>query len=151
MANYDEFSEIPMDGGIDYKEEERREIPDGEYLFTVCELKSELRERTEKAPRHMVMKFRLKLSTADGDAGYLWDNVPMYMRFLWKYAKLAKAIGHTPADAEKVTLRWNEIVGAEGRCRVKRKPQKNDPAKTFAEIEYLIPGEGDPRLKELDF
>lgn len=154
MPDYDEFAEIPMDGGVVWREEDQqpKEIPDGEYIFTVCELKTEWKERSEKAPRHMVQKFRLKLSNADGDVGYLWDNVPMYMKFMWKYTKLAKAIGHTPKDSDKVTLRWSEIVGAEGRCKVERKPQKKDPTKTFAAIDYLLPAdENDPALKELDF
>ena len=140
MSQIDEYAAIPMNGEIIY-DNEHKIIQPGEYLFTVISMKREQVERSEKMPNHINIKFQLKLETADGDAGKVWDNLRMYNKWLWKYAELAVSIGHTPVGSNRIQIDWSKFVGAQGQVQIgKRTWERNDGTKKEQNtFEYLCP------------
>ena len=61
MAEFDDMAAIPMDGSEIHYEEQKKVIPEGEYLFTITQMKREQQNATDKMPRHVNIKFMLKL------------------------------------------------------------------------------------------
>lgn len=146
MSQYDENAAIGMDDGftVEYDDAQKL-IPDGEYLFRIINMKREQVEKTDKMPAHINIKFQIKIEDADGVVGTAWDNVRMYMKWAWKFAELAKAIGDTPPDSKTCRINWGAFVGAEGRVKVGNKTwEKRDgtkePQNTF---KYLPPAVSD--------
>ena len=137
----DEMAEIPMDGAEVVYEDENREIPPGEYFFRVVALKRVKEEASGSMPAHVNIKFKLELETPEGKVGVAWDNIRMYQKFLWKYADLAKAIGHTAPDATRIKLDWSTFVGATGRVKLgKREWKKSDGTTELQnDFKYLTP------------
>ena len=118
---------IPMDGSEVEYQTENREIAPGEYFFTITAMKRVQEEARGSMPAHVNVKFKLQLETPDGPVGVVWDNLRMYQKWLWKYAKLAKCIGHTPPDATRIRIDWGTFVGATGRVKIsKREWKKSD-------------------------
>lgn len=136
---------ISFDEGIHYEggSGEFREIPEGEYCFRILQYRRENVQATGKMPNHVNVKFQLELEDADGIAGKVWDNLRMYQKWAWKYAQIAKSIGHAaPADKD-IRINWGAIEGAEGRLKLKKREwTKNDGTKGLQnDFEYLLPAE----------
>ena len=127
MATIDETAAIPMDGSEVEYTSENREVPAGEYFFTITAMKRVQEESRGSMPAHVNVKFKLQLETGDGPVGVVWDNLRMYNKWLWKYAELAKCIGHTAPDATRIRIDWGKFVGATGRVKIsKREWKKSD-------------------------
>lgn len=127
MATIDEMAAIPMDGSEIEYQSENREVPPGEYFFTIMAMKRVQEEARGSMPAHVNVKFKLQLETADGPVGVVWDNLRMYNKWLWKYAELAKCIGHTAPDATRIRIDWGRFEGATGRVKLsKREWKKSD-------------------------
>jgi hypothetical protein len=137
---YNENDAIPMDGSFEV-EAPSSLIPEGEYLFTIAQMKREQVEAKGKMPKHVNIKFMLRLENADGPAGTVWDNLRMYMKWAWKFAELAKSIGHTAADANSCRIDWSKFEGAQGRVKITQKDwEKNDGTKEKQNaFKYLLP------------
>lgn len=145
-----EMAEIPMDGTPVTYEGGSSIIQPGEYLFRIINLRKEMVEATAKMPKHMNMKFQLKLETADGPSGTAWDNIRMYRKWLWKYSELAKSIGHAAKDSTSILIHWDKFVGSEGRVKIditdwKKSDGTVEKQNTF---KYLLPAENP---KEMPF
>ena len=144
MAEYDDMAAIPMDGSITY-EEQKKIIPEGEYLFRIEQMKREQQNATDKMPRHVNVKFMLRLENEDGPAGTAWDNLRMYMKWAWKFAEIAKSIGHTPPESKSCRIDWEHFIGAEGRVRISVKDWKRNDGTVEKQnaFKYLPPAKDD--------
>lgn len=123
MSYIDENAAIPMDGNFEV-EAPSSLIPEGEYLFTIAQMKREQVEAKGNMPKHTNIKFMLRLENADGPAGTVWDNLRMYMKWAWKFSAIAKSIGHTPPDSKSSRIIWANFEGAQGRVRITVKDWK---------------------------
>lgn len=140
---FDENAAIPMDGTPVIYEDENALIPAGEYTFRVLTVKRVNEEARGKMPAHVNIKFKMQLFTLEGaSAGVAWDNIRMYMRFMWKYAEFAKCIGQTPPGDNQIRLNWSQAEGAEGRVRVSMREWKRQDGTTEQQndFKYLVPG-----------
>lgn len=143
MTEFNENAAIPMDGPIEYDGSSQL-LPEGDYYFTIQEMKREQCSSTEKMPPHINVKFRLKLTNGEL-TGHAWDNLRMYQKWIWKYADIAKCIGHTAAESTQIRVDWNKFVGAEGKVRVTLKDwRRNDgTVEKQYNFKYLLPvGDG---------
>lgn len=147
MSYENENMPISLDGDVEYTGGSSL-IPEGEYLFRIANMKREEVEAKGDMPKHINLKFQLKLENADGSAGYAWDNVRMYMKWVWKYSDLAKSIGHWPVSAAKGHIDLNRFVGAEGRVRVTITDWKKRDGTTEKQnsFKYLPPAEQPPEV-----
>lgn len=146
MAEYDDMAAIPMDGSVEIQyEEPKKIIPEGEYLFRIEQMKREQQNATDKMPRHVNVKFMLRLENEDGPVGTAWDNLRMYMKWMWKFAEIAKSIGHTPVDSNTYRIDWDKFIGAEGRVKVTVKDWKKNDGTTEQQnnFKYLPPAVDD--------
>ena len=84
---------------------------------------------------------KIDLENADGQRGTVWDNLRMYQKWVWKYAEIAKAIGHTSPDSTQIRIDWSRFVGASGKVRLSHRVwEKDDGTKeTQADLKYIIP------------
>lgn len=135
-----ENMEIPMDGAIEY-DGGYSLVPEGEYFFTVIDWKKIQTPAKGKMPNHINIKFKLHLENADNVSGTAWDNLRMYQKWVWKYAEIAKAIGHTAPDCTQIRIDWSRFVGAGGKVKVShREWEKDDGTKeTVLDFKYVIP------------
>ncbi len=141
MAN--EMYEIPMDGSpVIYDGDQNELVPAGEYLFRVLQMKRVHREAKGKMPKHVEVRFYMELENADGERYKVWDGIRMYSAFIWKYAALAKAIGHTKKDSKNIIVDWSRFEGAEGRVKVTQRKWNDQMQNDFT---YLLPAE-DPGI-----
>ena len=136
----DENMAIPMDGAVEY-DGSYSLPPEGEYFFTVVDWKKVQTQAKGKMPNHINIKFKLDLENADGQRGTVWDNLRMYQKWVWKYAEIAKAIGHTSPDSTQIRIDWSRFVGASGKVRLSHRVwEKDDGTKeTQADLKYIIP------------
>lgn len=112
---YNENEAIPMDGtSVHYEENATQVVPAGKYRFRIAMVRREQVNQTDKMPRHINMRWMMILEDADGERGRVWDNLRMYNKWLWKYAQVAKAIGHTAPESPDVRIDWSRFEGATG-------------------------------------
>ena len=140
MTELNENAAIPMDGTAVEYDSTPQLLPEGEYFFTVMEMKREQCGSSEKMPPHINVKFRLKLTNGEL-TGHAWDNLRMYQKWIWKYADIAKSIGHTAPDSTLVRVDWAKFVGSEGKVKVTLKDwTRNDgTVEKQYQFKYLLP------------
>ena len=150
----DEYGAIPMDGQpVDYHQDSSDEITPGEYFFRIEAMKRVQQQASGNMPSHVNVKFKLRLETPEGVAGYLWDNIRMYNKFLWKYADLAKAIGHTPPDSTQIRIDWGSFVGSTGKVKITDQEWKKQDGTVSIQknCKYLVPAKADGSSEEQPF
>ena len=135
-----EYDAIPMDAPVEY--DGGNELPPaGEYFFTVCDMKRKQVEKTDKMPPHVDVRYLLRLEDGSGHTYTLWDDIRMYQKWVWKYAELARSIGHTAPDDRMIRIDWPRFVGSGGRCQVTLKDWTRHDGTTEkqAQVKYLLP------------
>jgi len=144
MSNYNENDAIPMDRPVEY--EGTSIVPDGEYFFKVLKTERKQSEGGANFPAHLKMVIYLQIQDKEGNViGTVKDDIPMFMKFIWKYHDFAKSIGVVKPDVKDVFVNWNEVPGCEGKCKVTtRKYKKTDGSEGEQnQVKYLLPAKAD--------
>lgn len=132
-----DWDEIELDG-----KEERIEIPNGDYDFTVDHFERAKTGENSKVPGTNMAVVYCVIHTEGNPM--IRANLVLTERMQWKLKEFFVSIGMIKAGAEsKTRISWNDIAGRRGRCRIVQKENYNDKTKTHAEIDrFLKPEEG---------
>ena len=99
MAEERAFS---WDEEIEAVENEFVDIPAGDYDFKITNFERGYFEGSE-----------------NGQKGRIKQNLFLHSKSQWQLTGFARAIGHMKKGDDKFTIRWNEVLGATGRFKIK--------------------------------
>lgn len=139
--SYNENDAIPTDAPVEY-EGGFSVIPEGEYFFKVLSVERKQSEGGPNSPPHTKMNMTLQIENAEGHSlGQVKDDLPMFMKFVWKYNDFAKSIGMVKPDEKNIFVDWKNVPGSEGKCKLTiRKYEKRDGTTGEQnQVKYLIP------------
>lgn len=127
---YDWNDEIENDGSV------FEPLPEGEYDFTIEKFERGRSKGEGKLPPCNMAIVYFTVHGPDWDVS-IKENYILHTRMEWKLSELFRAIG-AKKKGERVTMNWNLLPGAKGRCLVKLEPGFNDPSKKFNRIDKLL-------------
>ena len=131
-----EWDDIALDG-----KEERIELEDGEYEFTVDHFERAKTGPESKNPGTNMAVVYCNIH-AEGEP-QIRVNLVLSERTRWKLKEFFISLGIIKAGAETpVKISWNDVPGRRGRCTIVHKPNYNDATKTHAEIDRFLPPAG---------
>lgn len=111
-----EGRELGWDDAITNDESEFQPIPEGDYTFTVTKF-----ERGRSAGKGKLPPCNMAILTLRIDGGArsitVTENLILHSSLEWKLSSFFRSIGQKK-HGEPLCPRWNEVVGAVGRCRV---------------------------------
>lgn len=116
MSEYENERELGWDDVIENDGEDYQPLPEGDYTFTVTKFERGRSKGSSKMPPCNMAIITMRV---EGDAGSatITDNIILHTKTEWKISSFLRAIGQKK-HGEQVRPRWQEIVGARGRCHV---------------------------------
>ena len=115
MAEERAFS---WDEEIEAVENEFVDIPAGDYDFKITNFERGYFEGSEKMPACNEAKITYE-ENVNGQEGRIKQNLFLHSKSQWQLTGFARAIGHMKKGDDKFTIRWNEVLGATGRFKIK--------------------------------
>lgn len=142
---YEEKTTFDWDDAItdDGQDQDWVLLPAGEYDFTVDELEKSYYPGGAKLPPCNCAILTLKIQHPDGTTNKVWDRLYLVKKVEWKLSSFFRSIG-VKQHGESVTMDWDAVVGATGRCKVgvhEYNGQKQNDIKA-----YLDPAENKPAM-----
>lgn len=114
--NNPEGRELGWDDSISNDESEFQPIPEGDYTFTVTKFERGRSKGSNKLPACNMAMLTLRIE-GGGRTVTITDNLVLHSSLEWKLSAFFRSIGQKK-HGERLCPRWNEVVGARGRCRV---------------------------------
>lgn len=117
MAYQDENRVLGWDDEIEKDDEEFIVLTPGEYEFTVTGFERKYWEGSEKVPACPMAEIKAKVYDPVQGSTIVTERLFLLEKFEWKLSQFFYAIGQKK-KGEKLRPRWNDVLGAEGRCKV---------------------------------
>ena len=115
-ANNNEGYELNWDSAIEKDSPEYILLPEGDYDFTVTKFERGRHNGSEKLPPCNKAIIHLLIETPQGNA-VIQHQLFLHSKTEGMLSAFFTAIGQKK-KAEKITMNWNAVTGAKGRCRV---------------------------------
>lgn len=118
-------------------------LPEGDYTFKITKFNRGRYNGSERMPACNVAELTLYCDDGKNKGSFL-HRIYMVESQVWKLSALARALGWAEPGSSECVMRWDEILGASGRCKVAiRNYQKRDGSlgksnevKTFYDAEF---------------
>ena len=120
MADANEHA-LDWDDSIEHEGEDFVLLPAGEGTFEVMELE---KGRCKYEGGCNMATLRLAVTTPAGTAS-MKENLILHSKLEWKLCQFFTCIGQRK-HGEMLTPKWNQVVGAKGRCKIKIENWIND-------------------------
>lgn len=115
-ANNNEGYELNWDSAIEKDSPEYILLPEGDYDFTVTKFERGRHNGSEKLPPCNKAIIHLLIETPQGNA-VIQHQLFLHSKTEGMLSAFFTAIGQKK-KGEKITMNWNAVTGAKGRCRV---------------------------------
>ena len=115
-ANNNEGYELNWDSAIEKDSPEYILLPEGDYDFTVTKFERGRHNGSEKLPPCNKAIIHLLIETPQGNA-VIQNQLLLHSKTEGMLSAFFTAIGQKK-KGEKITMNWNAVTGAKGRCRV---------------------------------
>lgn len=146
MTQYNNKTMIDWDDELeDIPQEEFTLLTPGTYDFCVTNMERK-EMNTQKLGNVRVAEIQLKFS--DGQLeGYGKTNLMLHPKTLWKVREFFAAIGETVVKGQPFAPKWNNVIGATGKCLVKNGSfvgRNGEKYQTNEVDKFLVPDEEEP-------
>lgn len=91
-------------------------LPEGDYDFEVTKFERGRSKGSDKLPPCNMAILSIKLS-GGGKSTTVTENLLLHTKMEWKLSQFFCAIGQK-RKGEKVTMNWQAVLGAKGKCKV---------------------------------
>lgn len=115
-ANNNEGYELKWDSAIEKDSPEYILLPEGDYDFTVTKFERGRHNGSEKLPPCNKAIIHLLIETPQGNT-VIQHQLFLHSKTEGMLSAFFTAIGQKK-KGEKITMNWNAVTGAKGRCRV---------------------------------
>lgn len=117
-----EYTENNIDRALDWDDEISQEnefiiLPEGEYSFKVTGFERAEYEGGDKIPPCKKAVIYLYIEAPNGDSTVVKENLMLHTKMEWKLSEFFISIGQKK-HGEPLRPKWNEIIGATGRCKL---------------------------------
>lgn len=144
MSNYanNEGYELGWDAEIENEEGGFTVAEPGDYSFTVTGFERARFAGSAKMPPCNQAKLSVKLDLPGGSGEcVIKHNLFLHSKTEWKLCQFFTAIGQRQ-KGQRVSMNWNAVPGARGRCRVSKRSWEKDGKTYWAnDIEEFYPAE----------
>lgn len=126
MSDYvNEGYELDWDAEIKNEGKDFIVAEPGDYNFTVTGFERARHAGSEKIPpcKKAILSIRLDIPGADGEC-IVKHNLFLHSKSEWRLCEFFTAIGQKK-KGERVSMNWNAVIGARGRCKVKKRSFKS--------------------------
>lgn len=96
----------------------------GDYNFTVVNFERARFNGSAKMPPCNQAKLTLKLDMPDGQVCEVKHNIFLHSKTEWRLCEFFTAIGQRK-HGQKVSMNWNAVIGANGRCKITKRKFTN--------------------------
>ncbi len=100
----------------------------GDYDFTVVNFERTRFAGSPKMPPCNQAKLSIKLDMPNGGECIIKHNLFLHSKTEWRLCEFFTAIGQRK-HGQKVSMNWNAVPGARGRCKVSKRSFKNKDGK----------------------
>ncbi len=148
MSEYIEEHELSWDSAIEKDTPEFILLPEGDYDFTVTKFERGRHNGSAKLPPCNKAVIYLSIETPEGNA-VIQHQLFLHTKTEGMLSAFFTAIGQKK-KGEKITMNWNAVVGAKGRCKVyidswtgnNGEERKSNKIRKFYEPEEVKPSAG---------
>lgn len=148
MSEYIEEHELSWDSAIEKDAPEFILLPEGDYDFTVTKFERGRHNGSAKLPPCNKAVIYLSIETPEGNA-VIQHQLFLHTKTEGMLSAFFTAIGQKK-KGEKITMNWNAVVGAKGRCKVyidswtgnNGEERKSNKIRKFYEPEEVKPSAG---------
>ncbi len=148
MSEYIEEHELSWDSAIEKDAPEFILLPEGDYDFTVTKFERGRHNGSAKLPPCNKAVIYLSIETPEGNA-VIQHQLFLHTKTEGMLSAFFTAIGQKK-KGEKITMNWNAVVGAKGRCKVyidswtgnNGEERKSNKIRKFYEPEEVKPSVG---------
>ncbi len=112
-------------------------IPAGDYSFTIDHYERGRSSGAGKLPPCNMVTVYFLVEDRDRTV-QIRDNFLLYSTLEWKLSELFRSVG-MKKEGEKIRMRWDDLPGKKGRCKVSLVDGIKDPSKKFNQIDKLYP------------
>lgn len=120
--------ELGWDAEIENEGKEFVVAENGDYNFTVTGFERARFAGSSKMPPCNQAKLSIKLDMPNGEECVIKHNLFLHSKTEWKLCEFFTAIGQRK-HGERVSMNWNAVIGAHGRCKVSKRSFKNKDGK----------------------
>ncbi len=118
-----EYTENNIDRALDWDDEISKEneyiiLPEGEYNFKVTNFERAEYEGGDKIPPCKKAIIYLYIEAPNGDSTVIKENLILHTKMEFILSEFFISIGQKK-HGEPLRPKWNEIIGATGRCQLK--------------------------------
>lgn len=110
--------EFGWDDQIEHDGAEFVVLPEGDYDFVVTDFERGRHGGSEKLPPCNKATLSIKISSVGGQSTTVKHNLFLHSKTEGMLCAFFTSIGQRK-KGEKITMNWNAVVGARGRCKVK--------------------------------
>lgn len=148
MSEYIEEHELSWDSAIEKDAPEFILLPEGDYDFTVTKFERGRHNGSAKLPPCNKAVIYLSIETPEGNT-VIQHQLFLHTKTEGMLSAFFTAIGQKK-KGEKITMNWNAVVGAKGRCKVyidswmgnNGEERKSNKIRKFYEPEEVKPSAG---------
>lgn len=114
------------------------ELPEGDYDFSVDHYeRAEFNGSDKIPPCHQANVF-LNILLPDGNTVQVRDTLILHTKMEWKLSSFFASIG-LKKKGERVQMKWNQIAGRKGRCKISLDPDKSNPDRKYNHVRTYYP------------
>lgn len=131
MSEYENDGyELGWDAEIENEGQDFVVAEDGDYDFTVTGFERARFAGSKKMPPCNQAKLSIKLDMPNGENCIIKHNLFLHTKTEWKLCEFFTAIGQRK-HGQRVSMNWNAVNGARGRCKVSKRSFVSKDGKTL--------------------
>lgn len=130
---------MDWDDAIENDGEEFVSLPEGDYLFEVCNFVRGRFPGSAKIPPCNKASLTLRVKPESGGVAMIYTDLILYRTLEWKISSFFRCIGQKK-HGERLVMDWNNVIGAKGRAHIKPRTYTGNDGKerTVNDVEKFL-------------
>ena len=139
MSDINNGSSLGWDDEIE-QDSQFTELPEGDYNFSVDHYERAEFNGSEKIPPCHQANVFLNILLPDGNAVQIRDQLILHTKMEWKLSSFFASIG-LKKKGERVQMKWNQIAGRKGRCKITLDQDNKNPDRKYNHVRTYYPAD----------